>query len=412
MTFSPACAGWLLTGGSQRPVLPPLAGKTRGAWRSCRRRHGPSASADPIWRLSSHETYIRCIETLLDDPGIDTLLLQEELLRAPEGGNKEANMRAVNELAARAKKPIAFVTMISHGLNDYARDLRDGLRNVAFLQESDKSLRTGAAVNPYAHGCRERRRRSAGPSPAVPAAVRRLLAKPAAATDRRAVGSGFQGAAPAYGLRNAQGAAGGQRGEAARMARDIGFPVVLKAAGAELTHKSDAGGVRLNNGTVSAVRQGYGTILRDVARKAKGVALDGVLVAEQVDGGLELVIGASRDAEMGTMVMFGSGGVALELYRDVAFAAPTLDEGAAEALIARTRAARLIDGYRGAPALDRKALVKALMAVSRLACDLGDRLQSIDVNPFVLRRRGGVALDALVVLAGELTRHHTRSVSE
>ena len=180
----------------------------------------------------------------------------------------------------------------------------------------------------------------------------------------------------------------------------MGFPVVLKAAGAELTHKSDAGGVLLNNGTAAAVRQGYGTILRNVALKAKGVALDGVLVAEQVAGDLELVIGASRDPEMGTMVMFGSGGVALELYRDVAFAAPTLDEAAAEALIARTKAARLIDGYRGAPALDRGALVKALMAVSRLACDLGDRLESIDVNPFVLRRRGGIALDALVVLAG------------
>ena len=155
----------------------------------------------------------------------------------------------------------------------------------------------------------------------------------------------------------------------------------------------------LNNGTVAAVRQGYGAVLRNVARKATGVALDGVLVAEQVAGELELVIGASRDPEMGTIVMFGSGGVALELYRNVAFATPALDEASAETLVAHTRAARLIDGYRGSPALDRKALVKAVMAVSRLACDLGDRLESIDVNPFVLRRRGGVALDALVVLA-------------
>lgn len=84
----------------------------------------------------------------------------------------------------------------------------------------------------------------------------------------------------------------------------------------------------------------------------------------------------------------------------MAFAAPTLHEADAEALIARTRAARLMDGYRGAPALDRKAAARALVAVSRLACDLGRRLESIDVNPFVLRPRGGVALDALVVLAG------------
>ena len=351
--------------------------------------------------LTSHETYIRCVETLLDDPGIDMLLLQEELLRAPEGGNKEANMRAVNQLAARARKPIAFVTMISHGLNDYARELRDGLRNVAFLQEADKSLRTVRSVISYARRLSRktaaRRRDRSG----VPAAVRRVLGRPghgAGPTPLSEVDS--KALLRAYGLRTPRERLAGSAAEAVRIARAMGFPVVLKAAGAELTHKSDVGGVLLNNTTAGAVRQGYGAILRNVARKARGVAVDGVLVAEQVAGELELVVGASRDPEMGPVVMFGSGGVALELYRDVAFAAPTLDEAAAEALIARTGAARLIDGYRGAPALDRSAVVKALMAVSRLARDLGDRLESIDVNPFVLRRRGGVALDALVVLTG------------
>lgn len=351
--------------------------------------------------LTSHETYIRCVETLLDDPGIDMLLLQEELLRAPEGGNKEANMRAVNELAARARKPIAFVTMISHGLNDYARELRDGLRNVAFLQEPDKSLRTVRSVISHAQRLsRKTATRRRNPSGA-PAAVRRVLGRPGYGTGPTPLSEADSKALlRAYGLRTPRERLAGSAAEAVRIARAMGFPVVLKAAGAELTHKSDVGGVLLNNLTAGAVRQGYGAILRNVARKAGGVAVDGVLVAEQVAGELELVVGASRDPEMGPMVMFGSGGVALELYRDVAFAAPTLDEAAAEVLIARTGAARLIAGYRGAPALDRSAVVKALMAVSRLAHDLGDRLESIDVNPFLLRRRGGVALDALVVLAG------------
>ena len=351
--------------------------------------------------LTSHETYIRCVETLLDDPGIDMLLLQEELLRAPEGGNKEANMRAVNELAARARKPIAFVTMISHGLNDYARELRDGLRNVAFLQEPDKSLRTVRSVISYARRLSRKTAAKRRDRSGAPAAVRKVLGRPghdAGPTPLSEVDS--KALLRAYGLRTPRERLAGSAAEAVRIARAMGFPVVLKAAGAELTHKSDVGGVLLNNTTAGAVRQGYGDILRNVARKARGVAVDGVLVAEQVTGELELVVGASRDPEMGPMVMFGSGGVALELYRDVAFAAPTFDEAAAEALIARTGAARLIDGYRGAPALDRSAVVKALMAVSRLARDLGDRLESIDVNPFVLRRRGGVALDALVVLTG------------
>ena len=404
MTFSGGLRGVLLDQAEANGLsFPPLAQKTR-------RRLGKllgvgTVIGNPLdsgfGALSSHETYIRCVETLLGDPGIDTLLLQEELLRGPEGGNKETNMRAVNELAARAKKPIAFVTMISHGLNDYARELRDGLRNVAFLQETDKSLRTVRSVISYVERLsRKTPGRERGGS-SLPPAARRVLARvdggpgptPLSEVDSKVL-------LQAYGLRTPRERLARSAAEAVRIARAIGFPVVLKAAGADLTHKTDAGGVLLNNGTAAAVRRGHATILRNVARRARGAVIDGVLVAEQVAGELELVIGASRDPEMGTVVMFGSGGVALELYRDVAFASPTLDEVSAEALISRARAARLIDGYRGAPALDRKALVKALMAVSRLARDLGDRLESIDVNPFVLRRRGGIALDALVVLAG------------
>ena len=404
ITFSGGLRGLLLDRAAANGLsFPPLAAKTR---KRLEKLLGVGTFiGNPLDSgfagLSSRETYIRCVEAMLNDPGVDTLLLQEELPRNAGSEDKEDNMRAVNALAARARKPIAFVTMISHGLNEYARDVRDGLRNVAFLQEADKSLRTVRSVTSYAArppGKAAAKRRG---KRAVPAAVRKWLdmtADRAGPTPLSEVDS--KALLRAYGLRTPKERVAGSAAEAVRIARAIGFPVVLKAAGAELTHKSDAGGVLLNNGTAAAVRQGHGAILRNVARRAKGVAIDGVLVAEQVAGFLELVIGASRDPEMGTTVMFGSGGVALELYRDVAFAAPTLDEASAEALIARTRAARLIDGYRGAPALDRKALVKALMAVSRLAGDLGDRLESIDVNPFVLRRRGGTALDALVVLGG------------
>ena len=202
----------------------------------------------------------------------------------------------------------------------------------------------------------------------------------------------------AYGIKTPKENLATSGAEATRIARNIGLPVVLKATGAELTHKSDIGGVILNNNTLASVRDGFATIQRNVAAKAKGAALDGVLVAEHVKGEIELVIGASRDPEMGAFVMFGSGGVVLELYRDVAFSAPTLDEASANTLIDRTAAAQLINGYRGASALDREAVIKALIAVSRLAVDLGDNLDSIDVNPFILRRRGGIALDALVVL--------------
>lgn len=406
ITFSGGLRGVLLDHAASHSLpFPPLSPRTRA--RLEKLLGVGSIIGNPLdsgfAALNSAETYIECVKAMLDDPGVDTLLLQEELPRGPGSERKEDNLRAVNALAARSKKPIAFVTMISHGLNDYARDLRDGLRNVAFLQEADKSLRAVRAVTRYA----AQGKPAAGPGKgrqrdgAVPAVVTRTLARAADGKGAQAL-SEIESKAllRAYGIRTPAERLATSATQAMQLARQIGFPVVLKAAGAALTHKSDVGGVVLNNRTASAVREGYAAIRRNVARKARGVEMDGVLVAEQVAGDLELVIGAARDPEMGPMIMFGSGGVALELYRDVAFAAPVFDEAGAAALIERTRAARLIAGYRGAPPLDRAAVVKVLIGVSRLVRDLGERFESIDVNPFILRRRGGIALDGLVVLRG------------
>lgn len=403
ITFSGGLRGLLLDQGTANGLpFPPLAAKTR---KRLEKLLGVgSIVGNPLdsgfAALNSAQVYIDCVETMLNDPGIDTLLLQEEIPRGPGSERKEVNLHAVNELAARSKKPIAFVTMISHGMNDYARDLRDTLRNVAFLQEADKALRTVRGVTDYATRKPSIPRKSRSKA-VIPTLVKKVLATTPASADATPLSEiDSKALLRAYGIRTPKEQLATSATEAVRSARRIGLPVVLKAAGASLTHKSDAGGVLLNNRTVSAVRDGYGTIRRSVARNAKGVHIDGILVAEQVSGGIELVIGASRDPEMGPMVMFGSGGVALELYRDVAFAAPTLDERSASDLINRTKAAHLIDGYRGSTSLDRAALIKGLIAVSRLALDLGDRLESIDVNPFVLRRRGGIALDGLVVLRG------------
>jgi acetyltransferase len=191
--------------------------------------------------------------------------------------------------------------------------------------------------------------------------------------------------------------------EAVAAAQKIGFPVVAKAVSSALAHKSDAGAVKLNLASAREVREAYKTITA-VAKRAHA-PLDGVLIAQQVSDGIELVLGMHRDPEMGPVLLFGAGGVELELHRDVAFAAPPLDEASAAALIARTRVAKRIAGYRGKRALDRKALIKALLALSQFTLDAGERLESVDINPFLLKGRGGVALDALVVLTDNPARN-------
>jgi acetate---CoA ligase (ADP-forming) len=134
-------------------------------------------------------------------------------------------------------------------------------------------------------------------------------------------------------------------------------------------------------------------------KKLKGKPkLEGILIAQQVKADLELVVGASLDAEMGPVVLFGTGGVDIELMKDVALAGAPLDAAEAKALINRTKAGVKLKGYRGKPALHEASAVKALVGLSNLMADAGNRIASIDVNPFLINTRTGVAVDGLIVL--------------
>jgi hypothetical protein len=156
----------------------------------------------------------------------------------------------------------------------------------------------------------------------------------------------------------------------------------------------------LNLANADGVRSAYRRIAGNLARHGFTGALDGMLVCRQVQGGLELVLGLQRDPEVGMVAMAGSGGVLLELTRDVAFCVPPIGREKALDTIERTHAARLVRGYRGGATLDIEAALGALIALGQLAVDLGDVIEAVDVNPFVVLPVGGVALDALVILRG------------
>jgi hypothetical protein len=183
---------------------------------------------------------------------------------------------------------------------------------------------------------------------------------------------------------------------AVEAAERIGYPVVLKAVAETLTHKSDVGAVALGLADAEDLRAAYARIANNLTAHR----LCGMLVCQQVRGGLELVLGLHRDPEMGLIVMAGSGGVLLELSKDVAFCAPPISRDKALDLLARTHAAKLMAGYRGSPARDVDTVGAALGALGRLALDGADVIESIDINPFVAMPtgQGGYALDALIVL--------------
>jgi acyl-CoA synthetase (NDP forming) len=186
--------------------------------------------------------------------------------------------------------------------------------------------------------------------------------------------------------------------EAVKIAKKIGFPVVAKVVSADILHKSDIGGVVLNINSTAEVKNAFSDITARVKKLKNKPKLEGILIAQQVRAELELVVGASLDAEMGPVVLFGTGGVDIELMKDVALAGAPLDEADAKELINRTKAGVKLKGYRGKPALHEASAVKAIVGLSNLMADAGSRIASIDVNPFLINTKTGVAVDGLIVL--------------
>ena len=170
------------------------------------------------------------------------------------------------------------------------------------------------------------------------------------------------------------------------------------AAQLPLLARAYVGGVILNINSPAEVRKAFDQIMARAKKLKSKPSIDGILIAQQVKADLELVVGTALDAEMGPVVMFGTGGVEIELMKDVALAGAPLDAVEAKKLIGRTKAGVKLRGYRGKPALHEASVVKALVGLSNIMADAAGRIASIDVNPFLVNNRTGVAADGLIVL--------------
>jgi acetate---CoA ligase (ADP-forming) len=188
------------------------------------------------------------------------------------------------------------------------------------------------------------------------------------------------------------------REAAVRAASALGCPVVAKILSADIPHKTEVGGVILNLADDDAVAAAFDELMRRAAQHRPAARLDGVLIAPMVSGGIETIAGVVVDPVFGPIVMFGLGGIATELFRDVAFASAPLTPTRAGQLIDGTRASRLLQGWRGAPPADREALVDALVKLSLFAAAHSHELAAIDINPLVARQHGCACLDAVIAL--------------
>ena len=174
-------------------------------------------------------------------------------------------------------------------------------------------------------------------------------------------------------------------------------PVVLKIASPDIQHKTEIGGVLLNLTSKEEVEAGYYKLMGNVEVGAPNAKVEGIIVAEMVSGGVETVLGVTRDPVFGPTVMFGLGGVFVEVFKDITFRVAPFGVEEAHRMIDEIRGRAILDGVRGAPAVDIEALAKAISTLSIFAAANADTIETIDINPFLVLPEGAVALDALII---------------
>ncbi|WP_392890044.1 acetate--CoA ligase family protein [Pseudomonas migulae] len=183
-------------------------------------------------------------------------------------------------------------------------------------------------------------------------------------------------------------------------ARSLGYPLVLKVVSADLPHKTEAGGVALNLKDEIALSAALESMRGNLARHAPHLAFDQVLLERMASPPLaELIVGIKRETGFGLALVIGAGGILVELLKDSrSLLLPTTDQAIHDALLS-LRCAPLLTGFRGGPAVDMPALVRAIRAVADYACENAERLLELDVNPLLVNAEGAVAVDALIRLA-------------
>ncbi len=203
----------------------------------------------------------------------------------------------------------------------------------------------------------------------------------------------------AYGIPVVKGGFAASASEAAHLFDEIGGPVVMKIVSPEILHKSDVGGIRLNLADRSAVMAEYDRLMNDIRRAKPDAHLEGVLIEKMAPRGQEVIIGMKRDAGFGPLLMFGLGGIYVELFKDVAFRIAPVSAVEAHQMIAETRAGKLLTGFRGSAKADLDAVVNVIQRLGRISLDF-PQIEEIEVNPLLVypEGQGALALDGRVIL--------------
>jgi acetyl-CoA synthetase (ADP-forming) len=185
--------------------------------------------------------------------------------------------------------------------------------------------------------------------------------------------------------------------EAIDAAREIGYPVVLKIVSPQVLHKSDAGGVLVDITNEDGVRHGFKKIIENVKANVSNAEITGILVQEMAPRGTEIIVGSTMDPTFGPTIMFGLGGIFVEVLKDVSFRLVPIDKMEAEEMIKEIKAYRILEGIRGKPPVDQAAIVDILLATSKMLLQCPE-IKELDMNPVLVYEKDAKIVDARVIL--------------
>jgi acetyl-CoA synthetase (ADP-forming) len=185
--------------------------------------------------------------------------------------------------------------------------------------------------------------------------------------------------------------------EASKFADQIGYPVVLKIVSPDVLHKSDIGGVVLDLKSASDVENAYKKIIANVKKHKPDAKIVGVLVQKMAPSSTEIIVGSTKDPQFGPALMFGLGGIFVEVLKDVTFRIAPITETDAREMITEVKAYPVLKGYRGQPAADVDSIVKILMNTSRLVMD-HQEIKELDLNPIMVYEKGAKTVDARIII--------------
>jgi len=341
------------------------------------------------------DRYESVLSALRDEPSVDSVLV---LLTPQAMTQPEETARATVSAFAGSGKTVFASFLGEATVASSRRILSDG--GVPNYAVPERAVQTLSAMLRYS-----RIRSAAGQeeeAPTIPPENAKRLVGEALAGGRRALGEEeSRGILEAYGFTFPRHAFAGTSDAAVAAYREMGCPsVVMKIVSPQILHKTDVGGVRLGLRGADDVVRAFVEITSSVRRMAPSAWIAGVSIQEMVTGGRELIVGMSRDPQFGPLLMFGLGGIYVEVLKDVSFRVAPVSRRDAEEMVREIRAWPLLAAYRGSEPADEGAIVEALIRVSRLACDFPE-LQELDINPLLVLPKGkGIrAIDCRMTIA-------------